>query len=137
MPVPFVAIALGSVLAVGALAACQKALKSADAAPLPTLAGTEWGLAGDERFVAFKTGGEVVGSGGCNSFFGSFEQSGDALTFGPMASTKKACPPEVMASERDWLDMLGQVRRVEATRLELVLFGEGGELARLRRKDWD
>ena len=138
MPAPFLALAVGGVVAVGVLAACQKVLSEARMRPLSTLAGTEWGMADGERFVAFKTGGEVVGSGGCNSFFGTFDQDGDAVTFGPLASTRKACPPDVMDAERDWLDLLGRTRRVDATAMELVLFGSADEeLARLRRRDRD
>ncbi|MGB6231680.1 MAG: META domain-containing protein [Litorimonas sp.] len=136
----FVLRVLGSIAAVAALAACQKVLSEAKMRPLDTLVGTEWGMADDEvdRFVAFKPGGEVVGNGGCNNFFGSFTQSGRVVTFGPLASTRKVCPDPVMQAERDWLDLLGRVRAVDATRLELRLFGEdGSELAVLRRRDWD
>ncbi len=126
------------ILAAGALAACQKVLKDAQLRPLATLVGTEWGLQDDGRFVAFKMGGEVVGSGGCNNFFGSFTQDGRALSFGPLASTKKACPQPIMDGEREWLDLLRKVRAAEANHMELTLYGEGEEvLATLRRKDWD
>ena len=135
---PLIARILLPIVATAALAACQKALKEAKLRPLATLAGTEWGFADDGRFVAFKTGGEVVGSGGCNSFFGSFTQDGRSLSFGPLASTRKACPTPVMDGEREWLALLGRVRAVEANHLELRLFGDADEeLAVLQRKDWD
>jgi len=35
--------------------------------------------------------GRVIGSGGCNRLAGSYEQKGDALKFGPLASTRMAC----------------------------------------------
>ena len=134
---------VGSVVAMGVLAACQKALSTAGQRPLATLAGTEWGFAKTaedtpERFVAFKTGGEVIGTGGCNRFFGNFYQDGRALTFGPLASTKKLCPPPVMAAERELLDLLGKVRAADATHLELTLYGaDDAVLAVLQRRDWD
>ena len=142
MAAPLLLKVAGSLLAMGVLAACQKVLADAKMRPLATLAGSEWGFGSDdsggERFVGFKANGEVVGSGGCNNFFGSFTQDGRTLTFGPLASTKKACPGELMQQERDFLDLLGRVRAVEATHAELVLFGDGdAELARLRRRDWD
>ena len=138
MAAPLLLKVVGSVVAMGVLVACQKALSDARLRPLATLAGTEWGFEGDDRFVAFKTGGEVTGSGGCNSFFGSFEQAGRRLTFGPLASTRKACPPAVMDGERDFLDLLGRVRAVDATHAVLTLYGEDDTvLAELRRRDWD
>ena len=51
--------------------------------------GVEWTLttlAGDAvpaevETTLFLSGGEVVGNAGCNSYFGSYEIDGDALTF--------------------------------------------------------
>lgn len=131
---------LGSVLAVAALAACQKMLSETTMRPLSTLAGTEWGpIDGPEdQFVAFKSGGEVLGSGGCNNFFGTFEQSGRLVTFGPLASTKMACPEPLMSAEQEFLSLLADVRAAEATWKELTLYGEDDQpLVTLRRRDWD
>ncbi|MEM7728349.1 MAG: META domain-containing protein [Pseudomonadota bacterium] len=131
---------VGSVVAMAALAACQKALTHLNERPLSTLAGTEWGPADSphDQFVAFKRDGEVVGSGGCNSFFGNFQQTGRLVTFGPLASTRKACPAPIMQAERDFLALLGRVRAAEATWKQLTLFGEDGDvLAVMRRRDWD
>lgn len=138
-----IAILIGAVATL-ALSACAKVVKdSQDAAPLTTLAGSEWApeMAADtpskaEQFVAFKAEGEVIGHGGCNRFFGSYSQEGDALSFGPLASTRMACPD--MTSEYAFLETLKNTRAVEATHLKLVLKGEGGEtLMTLRRRDWD
>jgi heat shock protein HslJ len=137
-PLPFLVKLIGPVVAMGVLAACQRALSEAKQRPLNTLVGTEWGFAEDDRFVAFKTNGEVNGSGGCNNFFGSFTQEGRRLTFGPLASTKKACIGPTMQAERDFFDLLSEVRAAEANHLSLTLYGETGEvLAVLQRKDWD
>ncbi|MGB3457287.1 MAG: META domain-containing protein [Litorimonas sp.] len=131
---------VGSVVMVAALAACQKALRHVESRPLASLKGTEWGT-GDspvEQFVAFKSDGEVVGSGGCNDFFGSFTQTGRLVTFGPLASTRKACPAAVMRAERDFLALLERVRAAEATWKELTLYGDDNQvLAVMRRRDWD
>jgi heat shock protein HslJ len=131
---------VGSLVLMVALSACQKAISHAANRPLATLAGTEWGpIQGDvDQFVAFKSEGEVVGSGGCNNFFGSFTQNGRLITFGPLASTKKACPPPIMDAERNFLKLLEQVRAVDATFKELTLYGEDNQvLTTLRRRDWD
>ena len=131
---------IGSLVVMVALTACQKAISHAANRPLATLAGTEWGpMDGSfDQFVAFKSEGDVIGSGGCNNFFGSFTQNGRLVTFGPLASTKKACPPAIMNAERDFLNLLAQVRAVDATFKTLTLYGESNEvLATLRRRDWD
>ena len=42
----------------------------------------------------------VIGNGGCNSFFGSYELHGDhGITFSKVGSTKMACPNDVMQIE--------------------------------------
>ncbi len=123
-----------------ALSACVKVAKNVQAqTPLTALAGSEWGPEGengDNQFVAFKSGGEVIGHGGCNRFFGTYQQSGEVLTFGPLASTKMACPN--LSDEQAFISALQSARRIEATHLRLVLKGEDGEpLLTLLRRDWD
>lgn len=131
---------VGPLIVMVALTACQKALNHAGERPLASLVGTEWGpVQGDlDQFVAFKSDGDVVGSGGCNNFFGSFTQTGRLVSFGPLASTRKACPQPVMNAERDFLQLLEQVRAVDATFKKLTLYGDNDQvLATLRRRDWD
>jgi len=132
-PVPILLVTL-------ALSACAKVAKNVKAqSPLATLAGSEWGPedAGEvEQFVAFKMGGEVIGHGGCNRFFGSYTQDGNTLTFGPLASTKMACPN--LKQEQDFMSALQSARSVEATHMHLILKGEDGTpVLTLRRRDWD
>lgn len=131
---------VGSLVFMVALTACQKAISHAANRPLANLAGTEWGpINGDlDQFVAFKSEGDVIGSGGCNNFFGSFTQNGRLITFGPLASTRKTCPAPIMDAERDFLQLLENVRAVDATFKELTLYGDNNQvLTTLRRRDWD
>ena len=123
------------------LLASQVMISSAAAGPFD-LAGSEWGFAGEAgrtaRFVQLRTDGVVGGSSGCNRFTGAYEQKGDELTMGPLASTRMACPPEVMEREQQFLIMLGQVRYAEASDLKLILKDGNGEvLAELVRRDGD
>jgi putative lipoprotein len=102
------------------------------------LAGTEWAALAEEGarapFIRFGEGGKVAGSGGCNRFRGTYEQSGDKLAFSPLAATRMACPAEVMRREQAFFDMLSKVRGVRIGESELMLLdGEGGELASLAR----
>jgi heat shock protein HslJ len=106
------------------------------------LAGSEWGFAGEAgrtaRFVQFRADGVVGGSSGCNRFTGNYQQKEDELTMGPLASTRMACPPEVMERERQFLTMLGNVRYAETDDLKLTLKDGNGEvLAELVRRDGD
>lgn len=121
-----------------ALSACVKVAKNVKAqSSLSTLMGSEWGPEGtSDQFVAFKSGGEVIGHGGCNRFFGTYDQNGDTLTFGPLASTKMACPN--LNEEQAFMSALQSARTVEATHLRLIIKGEDGQaLLTLRRRDWD
>lgn len=129
-------ILLGALL----LTACAKAAKSVKAAsPLPQLAGSEWApepISEVEQFVAFKADGEIIGHGGCNRFFGTYEQAGDTLTIGPLASTRMACPD--LTSETAFLNKLQAARTIDATHKSLTLMNEAGEtVLTLRRRDWD
>jgi heat shock protein HslJ len=106
------------------------------------LAGTEWGFPGevgkDPRSTQFGFDGRLCGSMGCNRFAGSYSQDGHALTIGTLATTRRACLPEVMQRERQFLAILEEVRRVEASCSELTLKdADGNALGELRRRDVD
>ncbi len=85
------------------------------------LGGAEWYLAeiegglpeGTVPSLLFLPEGRVAGSGGCNRVAGSFELTGEGLSFGPMASTMMACPDPVMDAERRFLDTLSAVDRFD------------------------
>jgi heat shock protein HslJ/photosystem II stability/assembly factor-like uncharacterized protein len=85
------------------------------------LAGTDWalisfGLAGEEESVAgdsqitlsFEEGGQAGGSGGCNSYGGSYRVEGDNLSFDEIVSTLRACADDsVNDQEGRYLAALG------------------------------
>ena len=63
-------------------------------------------LLGTQLSVVFKDG-KVSGSSGCNSFHGPFKVEGNALSIGPLATTRKLCSVEgVMAQEREFIAAL-------------------------------
>lgn len=130
-------LALGTLLLAGCVKVASDVRKSR---PLASLEGSEWGpetASPSEQFVAFKSNGEIVGHGGCNSFFGQYTQEGQTLTIGALASTKKMCR-DTMESEASFMRNLQDTRRVEATHLKLKFFNADGEtLMLLRRRDWD
>jgi len=72
--------------------------------------------------------GSMSGFGGCNTLRGKATFAGDALSFGPIMSTRKACSPAIMDQETKFLSALERVRRftVDAVRRKLILFDEEG-----------
>ncbi|PVY41131.1 copper resistance protein NlpE N-terminal domain-containing protein [Pontibacter virosus] len=68
--------------------------------------------------------GRVSGSAGCNRITGTLEPIGDRINFGPLASTRMACPS--MELENQFLEVLrdGELRySVSEERLKLMLGG--------------
>ena len=60
-----------------------------------------------EAHMMFSAEGKrVSGSTGCNRFTGTFTQTGDNLSFSPLAVTKMACPPPLNTQEQDFLGAL-------------------------------
>jgi heat shock protein HslJ len=84
------------------------------AAPAPALPGSSWTLAdlpevdlgATAPSIAFGADGTVSGSAACNTFNGTYTMDGSAITFGPLATTRMACPDDVMAVEDAYLDAL-------------------------------
>ena len=51
---------------------------------------------------------KIFGSSGCNRYFGAVESSAPRqITIGPLAGTKRMCPPETMDVETRFLKALG------------------------------
>jgi putative lipoprotein len=83
--------------------------------PPPSLHGTSWvvesldqgGLiANVEITMAFDPAGGVAGSAGCNRYQGATELADGAITFGSLATTRRACAPAVMDQEGRFLEAL-------------------------------
>ena len=129
------------ILAVLVLAACNAAASASPSASAPgagagspaaggsaaaggpELVGTAWALGdfpgqvlADVRpTVAFSGDGTVTGSGGCNDFNGTYTVDGSKLTFGPLASTKKACAEAVNTLETAYMTALQATTAYEVT----------------------
>jgi copper homeostasis protein (lipoprotein) len=74
-------------------------------------------------------GRKVQGSAGCNRMMGTYELDGAKLKFGPMATTRMACP--AMATETAFLKALDATTRYELSGTSLTLFGGDTAVARL------
>lgn len=74
------------------------------------------------------------GNGGCNNYFTEAGFDGPALTFGPVAGTRMACAPEVMAQEAAFFSALSQTARYEIQAETLYLLdADGNRVLRLVR----
>lgn len=101
---------------------------SASAEQLP---GSEWepvALNGEafepqsEIFIRFEQDNKVFGNGGCNTFRGQFLTNGDAILFGPAATTMMACEEEISTQEFAFLSSLESARSFlrDGTKLEFA-----------------
>lgn len=89
-------------------------------AALPTeLAGRPWIRLdpGDKRRVTGNTGVNVVS--------GTYELSGGALQFGPMVTTRRAGPPELMEQEQTFLKALENTATADLSGRTLTLRDQG------------
>jgi len=88
----------------------------------------------EAHFILHPDTRRVSGSGGCNRLTGSYELSGDQLSFGNMAGTMMACQ-DGMDTERAFLHALQQAHKARVTRHELELFDAAGNgLARFEAR---
>ncbi len=112
-----------------------------------SLAGSEWvsvEIAGtalppeSRAMLQFGAEGKVGGNAGCNRFSGGFAVTDGTIAFGPMAVTRKMCPPEMMAVERAFLAALAGSAGYARDGIALELRDAGGAVVmRLRQTDWD
>ena len=109
--------------------------RAGDAPASSSLAGTKWRLedlsgagaiADPPATLEFAEDGGVSGSTGCNRFTGTATVSGDAISFSPLATTRRACPEAQMLQERNYLGALGQARQYEVQGATLFLHVGGG-----------
>lgn len=117
-------------LALALLALFMSAVSPAALAHEQALTGSEWGVLGEDgpaaRFVSFAGSGRLFGFAGCNRFTGSFEQHDEHVTISALATTRMACPDDAMTREREFLDLLGKVRKVRTDHTILLLLDEEG-----------
>jgi heat shock protein HslJ len=125
--------------------AADSSAPAAPEAPTPAAAleGTEWRLvdiggqpspAGADStrhpgFTLLAEGRKVQGSAGCNRMTGTYQLDGKRLKFGPLATTRMACP--AMQTETAFLKALEATTRYEVSGSSLTLYGADTAVARL------
>jgi heat shock protein HslJ len=90
---------------------------------------------GVEVTLAFDTAGaRISGKSACNRYFAGFALTGEGLSFDPAAGTMMACPDDLMAVERAFLDLLPTVSRFDVTEAgDLVLYAGDAAVLTARR----
>jgi proline iminopeptidase len=83
----------------------------------------------EPHLILDRRGKRVSGSGGCNRLNGPFELEGEALSFGPIAATRMACPGDEVEMALFGVFEKTAGWRLEGSHLEL-LDGAGDTLAR-------
>lgn len=136
------ACASGKGASAPAPAARERALKEMGVTPT-SLTGATWEWVGTQTPVElirpddpsrytlrFGTDGKVTGTADCNSLNGSYTLSDKALQFGPLATTRMACPP---GSRGEWfVKNLAYVRNhffTGADTLRMDMMADGGTFA--------
>ena len=76
--------------------------------------------------ISFKEGGQICGFGGTNAFFGQYNQDGDKLTLGMLASTRKASPQSDF--EVKILQALRATRRFKGSVLAIKLYDDNDDI---------
>lgn len=123
-----------TIASAGAGAGMNLTLRAARDAPPPTpLENTYWKLTevagqparvqpGEREAHLLLLDGRASGNSGCNKLMGGYTRNGDALAVGPLASTRMACPPELMAQEAALLDAYARATgfRIEDNLLTLT-----------------
>lgn len=84
--------------------------------------------------IRFGSDGRMSANTGCNSASADYTLTGDALSIGMMAMTKRACvDPGRNEFESDYVEALSKVKRYRVTSGQLELLDAGGNvLARFR-----
>ena len=76
---------------------------------------------------------QASGYAGCNRFFGGYQLNGEALKFGPIGATKRACPDLEEAVETEFFKVLDATRRWRIVDGTLELLNNDQVLARLQK----
>jgi heat shock protein HslJ len=105
---------------------------SAEGGAVTELPGTSWNLvelggsvpAGDAKeTLVFGADGTVHGNAGCNTFNGTPTIDGSTIRFGPLATTRMACPEPAMSVESAYLAGLAGATTWRIDRYQLLLEG--------------
>lgn len=98
------------------------ALKGCGGRPQSLLTGRPWTVEqiggaspidGSRVSIQFGEDGRASGQTSCNNFTGKYAITGEGIRIGPVAATRKACGPELMKQEQQFLSALSAVTRFD------------------------
>ena len=80
--------------------------------------------------IGFSADGQISGQGPCNAYTGSYTLEEGKLSVGPLALTRKACPPTVMAQEEEFVSVLDAASLVRINEQGVLVLedAEGGSI---------
>jgi heat shock protein HslJ len=78
--------------------------------------------------LKFDPKNRLSGSASCNNISTSYNLQQNAITIGPIATTRKMCMPALMDQEANLLQALGKVKRVQLKNGQLSMFDQQGAL---------
>jgi len=111
----------------------------ASSAPQNELSGTQWRVAtlGGQIIVERPptiefAGDRIVGTGGCNRYFGTYTVEAQTISVGAVGSTEMACEPPIMAREASFFEALSASRTYRRLGDTLVLTADDGGTIVLR-----
>ncbi len=82
--------------------------------------------------MRFEPNGQVSGGSGCNRFSGSYTEADGKLEFGPLATTRMACPGEMDKQEKEFFQAMSKVVGVgERGGATVLLDADGAVLMQL------
>jgi putative lipoprotein len=116
----------------------EPAVETGSMKPDVTLTNTYWKLVelnggavkpgeGKELHMTLRGDDQVAGYAGCNQFTGSVTVTGDGLSFGPIASTRRMCQ-DVMQQEDAFLQALENAHRFSISGEDLAVEDANGEV---------
>jgi len=77
--------------------------------------------------LRFQAKDRIVGWGGCNRYFATVRSGFKFFEVGPIGSTRRICPPVVMAQEERFFAALQKARSIRMEGANLVVDSEGTE----------
>ena len=111
----------------------------ASSAPQNELTGTHWRVAtlggetvGERPPTIEFAGDRIVGTGGCNRYFGAYSLDGQAISVGAVGSTEMACEPPIMQRETSFFGALSASRTYRRLGDTLILTADDGATIVLR-----
>ena len=123
------------VMAAAAVAATALFVLGACAAPAADFTGGKWraieiggtAVTGNAAPSLSVTDGRVLGSTGCNRYFGALAVTGENVSFGALAASRRACSAGAGDRERRFLAALGKTRQWRIRAGRLLFRDERGE----------